>query len=507
MSDLTDRVRRSLEDATRREFDRRVETQAAFLREQLDSGALDNGDFAVGLELEAYATDADGRLVAVPERVLGIEGCAGELGRHNVEINTPATLLDGAGLDDQTRALRGRLAEARRAARTADRRLVLDAMWTVPPDEGSREYLAAVEERDGVVLAANMRPSPRYHALDNAILAERGGSIDVDLPGLELSLPTILVESLATSMQPHLQIPRAEAFPAYYNAAIRTMGPVLALATNSPFAPADLYPAVEGTDAHALVDATYHELRVPVFERAINVDEEGKVRFPGDVESAADVIDRIAADRTQAPFLSEWTRETNDEYTDRFPEFEHKRGTYWRWLRGVIGGQPIDGANDERSLRIEYRPLPTQPSVEDTVGLQALVAGLLRGLVATDHPLATLGWDDAREGFYDVVRDGFDAEVIWMTADGEPTSDPGAVYGELFDVARRGLRDSGVSRSAVEGYLAPIERRVERETTPSRWKVARVRDRIDDGADLREAIRGMQREYVERAGEPFVAWS
>lgn len=505
-SELVELVRRSLAETTRREFDERVETQAARLRERIESGAFDNRDFAVGLELEAYVTDRQGRLANAPERLFEIDGCAGELGRHNVEVNTPPNVLDGTGLDSQLRALQDRVDAAHEATRAEERALVLDAMWTIPPEEGTTAYLSATEEHDGVRIAANMKPAARYYALDNAILGERGGTVDAELPGASGSFPSILVESLTSSMQPHIQIPRAERFPAHYNAAIRTMGPVLALATNSPFAPADRYPDCDGEEARALVERTYHELRITVFEGSINVADEGKVRFPGDVASAADVVDRIAADRTQAPFLREWSEESDDAYMDRFAEFEHKRGTYWRWLRGVVGGRPIDADNDERSLRIEYRPLPTQPSVEDTVRLQALTAGLIRGLVATDHPLPELDWEATKAGFYDVVRKGLDAELVWLTADGERTGDPETVYEELFELARAGLRESGVPEERIEHYLDPVERRFEERTTPSRWKKARVRERIDDGASLPEAIRGMQREYMERAGRPFEEW-
>jgi hypothetical protein len=505
MDDVSELVRRSLEEATRREFDDRVETQAERLREEIESGAFDNRDFAVGLELEAYVTDHEGRLAHLPDRVLEIDGCAGELGRHNVEVNTPPNVLDGTGLDAQLRALEERVDAAQEAIRAGGCTLVLDAMWTIPPEEGTRTYLSAGEVRDGLRLATNMKPAARYHALDNAIVGERGGRVDVDLPDVSQSFPSVLVESLTSSMQPHLQIPRAERFPAHYNAAIRTMGPVLALATNSPFAPADCYPNRGGEEAHALVDRSYHELRIPVFEQAINVVEEGKVRFPDDVASATDVVDRIAADPTRAPFLREWTDEA-DERGDRFAEFDHKRGTYWRWLRGVVGGQPIDEANDERSLRIEYRPLPTQPSAEDVASLQALTAGLIRGLVAADHPIADLDREAAKAGFYGVVREGLDAELVWLTADGERTADPKTIYDELFELARVGLRESGVPDERIERYLDPLERRFEERTAPSRWKKARVRERIDDGASLPEAIRGMQREYVERTGRPFAEW-
>ena len=524
-----DLVRRSLAPETREEFERRVEEQAATLREALTSGAFENEAYTVGLELEAYAVDGEGRLARVPEAVLADPACNGELGLHNLELNTPPNRFDADGLAAQADRIAERVAGARAALAEEGLELVLDGMWTVPPPEGTDAYLSAVDVEDGVTVARNMRASPRYCAIDNDVLARAGGSVDLDLPGVRRSFPSILVESLTSSIQPHLQVPDSGAFPDHYAVAVRTLGPVLALATNSPFLPADRYdlggergagPAgtdertgVTGLDAapttpEELVDATYHELRVPVFEQAINTGDR-KVRFPEDVESVTDVVGRLLEDRTCAPFLKEWVKggDAVEGYADRIWELDHKRGTYWRWLRAVVGGEALAGAGEE-SVRIEYRPLPTQPTVAATVGLQALVSGLVRGLVAADHPLASLEWAAARRSFYRAVEDGLDADLAWVDADGERTDDPDVVYGELFAYARRGLREQGLSEPDVDDLLAPIEARRERGTTPSRWKKRAVRERLAGGADLRSAIGGMQREYVERsrAGEPVVDW-
>jgi hypothetical protein len=342
-----------------------------------------------------------------------------------------------------------------------------------------------------------MRHHPRYVALDNEILERSGGTITLDVPGARLAYPTILAESLATSIQPHLQIPTAERFPEYFNAALRTTGPVLALSSNSPFLPADCY--ADDTD---VISTTPHELRIHVFEKSINAGaprSEGKVRFPSDLAAATDVVDRVVADETYAPVLVDDAADDASPYRATLPEYDHKRGVHWRWVRGVIGGQPVGSEEEGASLRIEYRPLPTQPTVRDTVSLQALVVGLLRGLVAADHPLTDLPWTAARDCFYDAVDRGPDADLAWVTADGDRTDDAETIYDEMFDVARRGLRDAGLDDDAIDGYLAPIERRRD-GTAPSAWKKARVREAVDDGATLPDAIEAMQRDYIARAG-------
>jgi hypothetical protein len=522
MTDTVGLVERSLASEARETFLERVDRQAADLRAAIEAGRYDNDQFAVGLEVEVYAvrqpgdgvggssegqTPGDERACQLaPLPGAAFDGPANkELGVHNAELNTAPDVFDGGGLAAQAAAIRDRLERARADARSAGRELVLDAMWTVPPAGGSYDYLAAVERRDGVVVAEHMQPDPRYVAIDNQSLGHGGGSLTLSVPSFEQEFPTILFESLATSIQPHLQIPAAADFPDYYNAAIRTLGPVLALATNSPFLPGDLY---GGVDPDRLLAGTDHELRIAAFEQSVGLSANPKVRVPRDIGTATDAVDRIVDDDVYAPFLREWLEDSDREtLADRYWEFAHKRSTYWRWLRCVVGGDPV-GSGDERSLRVEYRPLPTQPTVRDVVGLQALVAGLVRGLVAADHPVADLPWAAAEESFYNAVADGPDADLAWLTADGERTDDGAVVYEEIFDYARLGLREAGVPAREIDRYLEPIEARREAGTAPSAWKIARVREELAEGRSIEDAIAAMQREYVRRSRESttFAEW-
>lgn len=532
-------VHRSLDPETAAEFDSRLEDQAEWLRAAIDEGRMDNDDLAIGLEMEVYAV-ADGRpdavvdgrpdvvadrrpdepiggtddaagphLTPLPETVFETPAANKELGLHNVEINTNPTLFSEEGLAAQATAIRDRTAAARAAARDHDCDLVWDSMWTLPPKEGAIDYLSATEEREGVVLAAHMRHDPRYVAIDNHVLEYAdGGPIPLSVPGVDRAFPSMLFESLATSIQPHLQVPTAAELPAYYNAGIRTLGPVLALSANSPFLPAELYDDVD--DPEGLLEETHDELRIAVFEQSTNQTPNAKVRVPTDIDAATDVVDRVLEDDRCAPFLREWIEGETDreELSDRLWEFDHKRGTYWRWLRCVIGGDYVGPGNDEHSLRIEYRPIPTQPTVTDVIGMQALVAGLLHGLVEAEHPIVDLPWHVAESNFYDAAENGLDAELEWITADGVRTTDRETVFEELFDHARQGLDAVGIPETDVERHLSPIEARWEARTTPSDWKRRTVREILDEGTDLTTAIEEMQRTYLGRSLETdsFAEW-
>ncbi|MHC3437368.1 hypothetical protein ACYJ1Y_04515 [Natrialbaceae archaeon A-gly3] len=503
MTGSLDLVTRSLEDATQAEFERRVDEQAANLVDTLEAGRLDSPDFALGIELEVYAV-SDGRLVRVPDDVFEAP-CDREFGLHNAELHTEPDTFDDEGLAAQAEQLRRRYRESQQAAEREGLKFVLDAMWTVPPAEGTGEYLTDVREEEGLTIAQNMTPAARYRAIDNDVLETAGGTVSLSVPGVDREFPTMLFESLTSSIQPHVQVPDSGAFPRYHNVAVRTLGPVLALATNSPLLPADCY---DVDDPEGLLEDTYHELRIPVFEESIN-DAWEKVRFPDDLEEPTDAVEYLRADPTCAPFLREWLEDGDRKtFPERFWELDHKRGTYWRWLRAVTGGQPV-GDGDRWSVRLEYRPLPTQPTITDNIGLQALVAGLVRGLVETDHPLATLDREAAERCFYDVVEHGLEADLAWITADGERVSDPDVVYDDLFSLARRGLREQGISAATIAEFLEPIETRWETGRIPSQWKLERVREGLAEGKPLEDAIHGMQTEYVRRSGtdEPFVRWS
>ncbi|MFC3958419.1 hypothetical protein [Halovivax cerinus] len=485
-----------------------VDEEAVMLTEALAEGVFDNPQAIVGLEYEFYAVDADdASLVRVPRRLLDLIGFEKELGLHNAEMTTSPQPLSAHGLRAQESEVKARLETALSVTSTEDMRLVSDSMWTIPPaGETARGYLTESVERSVEVdgderslrFAANMSDSARYHAMANTDRATAAG-MRIDAPHVSMEADTVMPESLITSIQPHYQVPHADDLPAYFNYALRVAGPLLALGANSPFFPPDCYD--DGTTvADALADG-WREHRVSVFETVLNADREepGKVRFPADLVSTEEAVDRIAADDAVVPMPVQ----KHGRYDDRFAHLRRTHGTYWRWVRPVFDGVSRSAAN----ARIEFRPIPAQPTVRDSIAFQAVFAGLMESLPRLEHPVADLEWEYARENFYGAMRDGFDAELFWITNDGHETTDVDAVFADILAYATDGLTSRGLSSTEAAAYVDPLRKRVKRRTAPADWKRDRVRELADDGATLAEAIPEMQRAYVDAQRETILEGS
>jgi hypothetical protein len=489
-------------------FQQQVRADADTIVEDIEDGVFDNPQAIIGLEYEFYVVsradgtsvtdhaEYEGALQRVPRRLLSFIRFEKELGLHNAELSTSPLPLNPDGLRAQEATVAAQLRTANEYVREEGLALVSDGLWTLPPQgETAREYLTDSVEVDGVNIAANMSDSARYHAMGNA-----GGEVtpamELDAPHVTLSSQTVIPESLITSIQPHYQVPEAETLPERFRYALRVAGPLLALGVNSPFFPPDLYDDVAPEE---ILADSWMGNRIAVFESVLNpVDGPEKVRFPRDVGTVEEAIERIVEDEVLVPMPV-----GDGEYD----AFQTKHGTYWRWVRPVFGGSSQSRAN----ARIEFRPIAAQPTVRDSIAFQAAFAGLMEGLPQADHPVADLEWSVARENFYTAVEDGIDASLTWITVDGTRTTETSVVFTDLFKFAAEGLRSRGFSEETIGRYLGPLRRRVRHGLTPAGWKHRQVREELENGASFEEAITSMQRRYIRRQSETlldsdFGAW-
>lgn len=113
-------------------------------------------------------------------------------------------------------------------------------------------------------------------------------------------------------------------------------------------------------------------------------------------------------------------------------------------------------------------------------------------------------WERAEENFYAAVRGGLGADLTWVTANGEETTDREALYDDLFAYAVDGLEARGVPSPEAAAYVHPLRERVEAGSTPADWKRSGVRHRLDEGDGFAEAVDGTQEAYVRRQRETLL---
>jgi hypothetical protein len=337
-----------------------------------------------------------------------------------------------------------------------------------------------------------MSDAVRYHAMANG--PNSPDSMRIEAPHVSFEASTVMPESLITSIQPHYQVAHAADLPQYFAYALRVAGPLVALGANSPFFPPDLYD--DGATADGILADGWDENRIAVFESVLNTDDAEKVRFPRDVETVEEAVDRVARDPSVVPM----SVDRGSRYDDRFATLRRKHGTFWRWVRPVFDGATRSDAN----ARIEFRPIAAQPTVRDSIAFQATVAGLMESLPRRAHPVEDLPWEAAKENFYAAMRDGLDADLSWVTNAGSGTTNTAELFDDLLAHAADGLESAGCTEAEAAYYVDPLRRRVETATTPAAWKRSEVRRRLDDGEAFAEAVTGMQRSYVERQKETLL---
>ena len=492
-SDLALRVAGLLDiDATA--FQEQARAEAEMIKRELRNGTFDNHRSVIGLEYEFYAVDdvrwrraddAGTELARVPRRLLELIRFEKELGLHNAELTVSPRPLNAEGLRAQAAGVRSSVLSALQTTHAEGMRLVSDGLWTIPPiGETAEAYLTDSRDARGLSLATNMADDERYHAMANGPNAPRPFTIDA--PHVSLEADTVMPGSLTASIQPHYQVAYANDLPSYHNYALRVAGPLLALAVNSPFFPPDLYD--DGSVSAAVVADAHAENRIPVFESVANAGSAEKVRFPRDLRSGEEAVDRIANDPTIIPTPVE----RGLQFDDQFATFAAKHGSFWRWIRPVFGGADRAEAN----VRVEFRPLPAQPTIRDSLAFVAAFAGLMESLPRHDHPVIGQDWAVAQRNFDVAVREGLDGRQRWITSDGATTTDPAVLYDELLGYAVDGLRSAGCTARDAAARVAPLRSRFVSGVTPAGWKRAAVRTRLAAGDGLDAAIHAMQRAYI-----------
>jgi hypothetical protein len=435
-------------------FQGALAADAQALERILREGLIERGFARIGAEQEVFLVDASSRAAPVAPTLLDRldRRCfSSEIGRFNLELNASPRMLEKDGL----RSLEAELSELF---------VVLEreasGLGVLPVMTGMLPTLSLADLDIG-----NLYPSPRYLALNERMAAARGRPFEVAVEGLErlvAELPSVLFGACNASFQVHLQSTDPDRFAHDYCVSQLLLAPVLAAATNSPllfgkrlWAETRVPIFEQCCDTRRAVDlARGADPRVSVGKRwatgtALEVFTEMLAEYPPVLTAPAPPDPLAMLDRGELPALG---------------ALGLHNSTIYRWNR------PCYGVSERKTahLRIEFRALPSGPTIVDEVANAALWLGLMTELTTTlDDVPSRLEFAHARANFAAVARYGIDAPIVWL--DGRTWTARPLLLERLLPLAEAGLARARVDPTDARRYLAVVERRASTERTGSRW--------------------------------------
>lgn len=475
----------------RREFMRQVLHDLRALERMIADGQIESGIRRIGAEQELFLVDKDWRPVpaAMPilERIED-EQFTTELGQFNLELNLTPYEFGEDCLSRMETQLHTKLAHLHKvAAELGVTPILIGILPTLRLSDMTLE---------------NMTPMPRYHALNDAMNAMRGGAYEFHIKGLDELLvkhDSVMLEACNASFQVHFQV-GAEEFANLYNIAQLVAAPVLAAGSNSPL---------------LFGRQLWRETRIALFQQAVDTrssihhlrDRSPRVTFGNDwVHKSVVEIFREDISRFRALVAMEPGQDSLEALNSgTIPTLDSLRlhnGTVYRWNRpcyGVMNGVP--------HLRIENRVLPSGPTVVDEVANAAFWFGLISGLSHKYSDISRdMDFEDAKMNFTSAARLGIGAQLAWLNGETLPAS--ALILDRLLPIAEEGLKSRGIDEADVTKYLGIIDDRISQHCTGAQWQLHSMASMRAKGS-VSERLNAITAATIKRQSEglPVHQWS
>ena len=211
--------------AARQAFMKSLLDEVRALDRMLEKGMLETGVSRIGAEQEMFLVNQARQPAMTALEVLnelGDDRFTHELGLFNIEANLPVQALRDDCLSRMEAEAQDVYAKAREAAHACNSEIVLTGI------------LPTITQKDLGI--ESMVPTPRYYALNDAVMALRGKDLQFTINGIDqlnVRHDNLMLEACNTSFQVHFQV-GPDDFAKLYNIAQTVTGPLLAAAVNSP---------------------------------------------------------------------------------------------------------------------------------------------------------------------------------------------------------------------------------------------------------------------------------
>ncbi|MCG7201201.1 hypothetical protein MD273_15815 [Marinobacter pelagius] len=478
------------------EFERfaaKVRTDLTALSRLLDRPGFGEGESSIGAEVEFYIVNRDLHVQPINTEIAASvqdPQLTVELNRFNLEYNLSPQAFRG---DPFARTEQELLAAIRRINQHA------------APMDGELVPIGILPTlRQSDMGAHVMTDVPRYHALSNALLKQRGEPFSIHIGGndvIDLEADDVYMEGANTSFQLHWRVP-AQRFADYFNAIQLVTPIVLALASNSP----SLF-------GHHLWDET----RIALFKQSIDSRSPNHKtwRHPprvyygnGWARSAWELF--AASASLYPPIIPVMSDEDPMAVIDRgevprLSELRLHQGTTWPWNRAIY--DHAEGGH----LRIEIRSMPAGPTAVDMCANGLFVIGAaLAVLDDIRHLTSILPFHYTEHNFYRAAKDGIGAEIIWPHKDQVQLQDTPllTVARELLPRAWEALKQTAVDEREIDRLLGIIEGRIETGMSGARWQ-RRITESLSSSLGPDEAFRSMLSLYManQKKNVPLHEWT
>ncbi|MBW0145902.1 hypothetical protein [Marinobacter arenosus] len=478
------------------EFERfaaKVRTDLKALTRLLDRPDFGEGESSIGAEVEFYIVNSELRVQPINTEIAARvqdPQLTVELNRFNLEYNLKPQAFSGHPFARTEQELLAAIGRINQHAAPLDGELVPIGI------------LPTLRQSD--MGAHVMTDVPRYHALSQALLKQRGEPFSIHIGGndvIDLEADDVYMEGANTSFQLHWRVP-AHRFADYFNAVQLVTPVVLALASNSP----SLF-------GHQLWDET----RIALFKQSIDSRSPNHKtwRHPprvyygnGWARSAWELF--AASASLYPPIIPLMSEEdpmavVNCGDVPKLSEMRLHQGTTWPWNRAIYDHS--DGGH----LRIEIRSMPAGPTAVDMCANGLFVIGAaLAVLDDIRHLTSILPFHYTEHNFYRAAKYGIGAEIIWPQKDQVQLQDMPllTVARELLPRAREALTQTAVEDSEIHRLLGIIEGRIETNISGARWQ-RHITESLLRSLNPDEAFRCMLSLYMaeQKKNIPLHEWT
>jgi len=337
-----------------------------------------------------------------------------------------------------------------------------------------------------------MTDLPRYHVLAKQLSSLKGSEFQININGEEqlvTSSNQVTLEGANTSFQFHLKTD-VNQFKNLFNAAQLVTPLVTAIAANSPV---------------LLGKKLWHETRVALFKQAIDSRCEQPLnwRQPARVTYGQGWVregpwelfaENVSIFKPIIPLIGE----------SPYSELCLHHGTVWNWNRAVFAPEP------DSHFRIEFRSLPSGPTITDMLANAALLVGLTIAMSkqASDY-IARLPFKYAEYNFYRSAQYGLNANLIWPElGQNELQEQPAlSILEKLLPDAAQGLKEIGIDEEESSFYLEVIRQRIKNKQNGATWQLQKLQS-YESKYDRDGALAAMLSDYAEgfRSGKPVAEW-